>query len=321
MESARTQEATSARKSAHAQEATHVQEAARARKSVRAQEIASLVSMLDDLDDSIMPLITEKLRALKPDSSTLLAISSTYQGNTILHNRLSRLISELQKDELERDFDAWQNERDPELLKGLWLVNRALFPHLAYDILEHLCMDMAKDVWVELTDNKTAVEKVHLYNHVFYHRIGFRIDLSLSELEYALLDVALDKRQANPILFGLIYLDVAFRSGLPIRAMAFSGGFLPVCVDENERFLFYINIYNNGEIFGKEQLAAFLSDYGLSIPYEHFTLCNVFTLVGIYAESLYLIAGNMGNIEMEQKMESFLKLFGDQRFLITEEDE
>lgn len=294
----------------------------RIEKRERAQEIATLLSLLDDPDDAILPIVTEKLRLLKPNISTLLAVKRRYGENAILHYRVNRMIADLRKQELTCAFDAWRNERDPELLKGLWLVYRALFPDVAYEVLEHGCMDMAKEVWMELTDNKTVVEKVHLYNHVFYHRIGFRVeDPFLSEFELALLDKALENKQANPVLFGLIYLDVAFRSGLPIRAMAFPGGFLPVCVDENERFLFYINIYNTGEIFGKEHLTTLLSDFGISIPQERFTLCDVFTLVGIYAESLYVIADYIGNKEMEQKMEQVLKLFGNERFLIMEEDD
>lgn len=288
----------------------------------REQEIATLISLLDDPDDSILPVVTDKLKILRPNVAMLLAIKGQYRENAILHYRLNRMIAELQKHEVEKDLDAWSREDYPILLKGLWLVYRTIFPDVKYEPLEEMCMDMAKEVWVELTDNKTAVEKVHLYNHVFYHRIKFGIeDPFLCTFEAACLDKALARKQANPLLFGLIYLDVAFRCGLPIRAMAFPGGFLPVCVDENEQFLFYINIYNTGEIFGREQFCDFLSDFGISIPQERLVLCSDFTLAGIYAESLYFLADSIGNKELEQKMEQVLKLFGNERFLIMEEDE
>ena len=291
-------------------------------KSDRDREVSTLISLLDDPDETILPVVAEKLLTLRPNISMLLAIKSKYGENTVMYYRLTRMISDIQKHELEKEIDNWSCVGDPDLLKGLWLVNRAIYPDIPFEELELFSMDMAKEVWMELTDNKTIVEKVHLFNHVFFHRIGFKIeDPFLSELSPALLEYALQKRLANPVLFGLLYLDVAFRSGLPIRAMAFPGGYLPVCVDEFDQFLFYINIFNRGEIFGREQLDFNLRGFGISIPQERFKICGVFTLTAIYAESLCFIANSTGNKEMEDKMEHILKLFGEERFLIKEEDD
>jgi len=288
----------------------------------REREITALISLLDDPDDTVIPIVRERLKSLKPDISTLQAIKSKSCGNDLFMYRLDRVIAELRMSSITNELEAWHSERDPELLKGLWLVYRTLFPNADYEEMEEVCMNMVKDVWMELTDNKTAVEKVHLYNHIFFHRIGFSVeDPFLSESLPAFLDKALERKQANPVLFGLLYLDVAFRAGLPIRAMLFPGGFFPVCVDENDRILFYINVFNFGEIFGIDQLITFLKDFGISIPRERFVFCNTFALAGIYAESLYFVAGNVGDKEMEQKMEQLLKLFGDERVLLIEEDE
>jgi len=286
------------------------------------REIATLVSLLDDSDDAVIPVVTEKIKNLKPNISTLLALSNVYGNNGVMTHRLGRIISEIRKNDLFNELDSWRCERDPELIKGLWLVYRMLFPDLSYEWIVDACMDMTKEVWMEITDDKTAVEKVHLYNHVFYHRIGFKVgDPFLSEPSMAFLDRALERREANPVLFGLLYLEVAFRAGLPIRAVVFPGGFMPVCVDENEQILFYINIFNTGEIFGVEQLITFLKNFGIPISKEQFFFGDAFTLAGIYAESLFYIGGCEGFPEIEQKMEQILTLFGEERFLLMEEDD
>ena len=290
--------------------------------TIKRDELATLVSLLDDSDDAVIPVVTERIKSLKPNISTLLALSNVCGSNGLIIRRLGRIISEIRRDDVYRELEAWRCERDPELIKGLWLVYRMLFPDVRYEAIMDACMDMAKDVWIELTDNQTAVEKVHLLNHIFYHRINFKVaDPFLSNREMALLERALERREANPVLLGLLYLDVAFRAGLPVRAVVFPGGFMPVCVDENEQILFYINIFNTGEIFGIEQLIRFLKDFGILIPKERFVFGDAFTLAGIYAESLYFIGGSMGDKEMEQKMEQILTLFGDERILLIEEDD
>jgi len=286
------------------------------------REIATLVSLLDDSDDAVLPVVTERIKNLKPNIATLLALSNVYGNNGVMTRRLGRIISEIRTNDVFRELEAWRCERDPELLKGLWLVYRMINPEVTYQEVEEVCMDMAKEVWIEITDNKTAVEKVHLYNHIFYHRIGYKIeDPFMCELPPARLDKALSQKRANPVLFGLLYLDIAFKCGLPIKAVVFPGGFMPVCVDESERILFYINIFNNGEIFQIEQLIHSLKDFGISICKERFVFGKTVTLAGIYAESLYFIVESVGNKEMEQKMEQLLTLFGDEPVLFVEEDD
>jgi|GEM_PF-269665 len=288
----------------------------------RRGEMAALISLLDDPDDSVVPVVRERLKSLKPNIFTLQAIRDRSVDNALLVFRLDRMIAEIGMSDISKELDAWHNERDPELLKGLWLVYRALAPEVEYAEMADRCMDMVKDVWMELSDTKTVVEKIHLYNHIFYHRIGFHVeDPFLTESIPAFLDKALEHKKANPVLLGLLYLDVANRAGLPIRAMIFPGGFMPVCVDENEHVLFYINIFNTGEIFGKEQLISFLQDFGISISGDRFVFGAPFSLAGIYAESLYYIAGNMEDKEMEEKMEQVLTLFGEERILLIEEDD
>ena len=288
----------------------------------REREIAALVSLLDDSDDAILPVVTERLKSLKPNISALLTLRKTYSDNDVMSYRIGKIINEIRSSNLLWEIELWQQERDPELLKGLWLVYRALFPQAQYRTMADICMEMAKEVWVEITDNQTALEKVHLYNHIFLHRFGFKVDDPLLfEFEGAFLENALVKRNANPVLFGLIYLDVAYRVGLPIRAVVFPGGFMPVCVDENETILFYINIFNTGEIFKVEQLISLLREFGIIIHRDHFFIGNAILLSSIYAESLYYISGNKGNSEIEQKMEQIIKLLGDKRFLLIEEDD
>jgi len=287
------------------------------------QALVTLVSLLDDPDVTVIPAVRERLVRMGPPVIGMLkALRNQHRENPSLLHRLDGVIAHIQ---LDRDVKAlleWRNGRDPELWKGLCILFGLIRPNCNSAQISDTLVGMAREVWRELNDAQTAIEQIHLFNHLFFHRFQFTVeDPFLSNPHLAMLDYAVAQRKANPVLFGLLYLALAFHSGITVRAMVFPGGFLPACVDQNERILFYINVFKSGEVFGKEQLRLFLEDYGIFVPDREFLLCDAVTLTGIYAESLYYIAGNAGDKEMEQVMEEVLKIFGDKRILIVEEDE
>ncbi|MCL1973285.1 MAG: hypothetical protein FWG54_00535 [Bacteroidetes bacterium] len=287
------------------------------------QDLAALVSLLDDSDHEVIPVVRDRLVGMGPP---VIGILKSYRQrcshNPQLAQRLERVIADIQVNRASEALMEWCSEEDPELIRGICLLFELISPETPTSSIIQSLNEMANEVWMELRDSQTVVEQVNLFNHIFYHRFGFRAeDPFLSELKTALPDYALTNRRANPILFGLIYLAFAFRSGVAIRAVAFPGGFLPVFVDGLDRILFYINIFESGALLSEEQLRRFLADFGFVIPQKDFVPCGVVTLVGIYAESLYFIAGNRGDKEMEQALEEALACFGDKRYLIMEEDE
>ena len=287
------------------------------------KDVATLVSLLDDLDHDVAPVVRDRLIGMGPPViGVLKSYRQQCRHNPQLLHRLDGVIAGIQANRTVEALIEWRSGKDPDLIQGMCLLFELICPEAHTAPVARALFEMANEVWMELSDAQTSVEQVQLFNHIFYHRLGFRAeDPFLSELKPALPDYAVDNRRANPILFGLIYLAFAFRSGVEIRAVAFPGGFMPVFVDDQDRILFYINIFNFGELLSKEQLHTFLSDLGFVIPQKDFVLCDTVALVGIYAESLCIIAGNMEKKEMEQVLEELLACFGDKRYLIVEEDE
>jgi len=287
------------------------------------KDIATLVSLLDDSDHSLVPVVRERLIGMgSPVIAILKSYRQQYRDNPKLLHRLDGVIADIQLNRATEALVTWHSGREPDLIQGLCLLFELIKPETRSEALSHSLYEMANEIWMELSDAQTAVEQVHLFNHIFYHRLGFKAeDPFLSDPMLAMLDNALNNRRGNPVLFGLIYLAFAFRSGLDIKAVVFPGGFMPVCVDEQDNILFYINIYQSGELLAKEQLRKLLADWGFVIPQKDFALCDAVALVGIYAESLYFIAGNTENKEMEQLLEEVLAIFGDKRYLIIEEEE
>ena len=281
-----------------------------------------LLALLDDPDEAVRPVVREQL--LRMGLPIVGKLRRAQQGaeDAYMADRITRIIDEIVlKDTLDA-LSAWENERDPELLKGLCLISRCIELECDYRRLWEQTFDIAKDVCVELSDAKTAVEKIQIFHHIFSHRAHFEvIDPFIQQIEAAQLQTAFSSRRCNPVVFGLFYMSMALQTGLPIRAIAFPGGFLPAYMDENENVLFYINIYKSGTLLDLAQLQQFFAEFGFSFAPEAFKYVNACALAGIYTESLYFLFGNREEKARERMMERLLTFFGDTRYLLIEEDD
>ena len=285
-------------------------------------ELTHLIALLDDPDDAVALVVWDRLMDMGLPVAGMLRKVLHKSNNRTLTHRLARLISDMEMDHSYEALYAWSRERDPNMLKGLCLILRLVCPDLSFEYIFDAVFDISKEAWIELSDQKTTIEQIHLFNHIFYHRVGFRVDDPfLMDPNMAFLDKAIETKRANPVLFGLLYLAAANQAGIPITAVAFPGGFLPACTHADGRISFYINICQYGEIFGKEQLLGIFHNFGISMSEEQFFTCDTPALAAIYAESLYFIAGNTGDNDMERRMEKVLKLFGDKRILLLELEE
>jgi len=281
-----------------------------------------LLALLDDPDDAVRPVVREQL--LNMGIPIVGKLRRVQQGteNAFLADRITQIIDEIVLKNTLEGLSGWERELDPELLKGLCLISHCIDPDCDYPSLWNQTLSVAQDVCVELNDAKTAVEKVQIFHHIFCHRARFEVvDPFMQQIEAGLMQAALTTRKCNPVVFGLYYMVVALQVGLPVKAVAFPGGFLPAYVDENGQILFYINVYKSGTLLDLSQLQQFFSEFGFSFAPEAFKLVNVCALVGIYAESLYFLFGNREDKGRERKMEQLLKFFGDTRYLLIEEDD
>jgi len=285
-------------------------------------EISHLVALLDDPDDEVASVVRERILSMGLPVAGLLRSLFHSSENKTVTCRIESLITDIESDQAFEALIAWRQEKDPDLLKGLCLINRLIRPMVSIEHIFDVIHNVSRDVWMELSDQKTVMEQIHLLNHVFYKRVGFKAeDPFLEELDKALLDKTTETKRANPIVMGLLYTIIAGQAGIPVTAVAFPGGFLPAYLNLEGQVQFYINVCQHGEIFGHQQLITSLRNFGLSIPDNQFAPCDATTLSSIYAESLSFMADNKGDKEMELKTEKVIELLGSKRFLMVEEED
>lgn len=181
-------------------------------------------------------------------------------------------------------------------------------------------LDASAEYAAEASDQRTAVENIRIFNHIFFHRLRFSVyDVHMKEQKYSVLSRVMKTGEGNPFAIAFIYYMIAQVAGLPLRIVCFPGGFVPVYI-ENGRELFYINVYRNGEIFLKERLVEFITALGLRTELQSFSIRDEKALMTIYLESLLFVFSSEETDERVRTVESILDLLGPERYLSIDED-
>jgi len=293
------------------------------------EEFVSLVSLLDDKDIVVSECVRKRLSSL---GSSVVASLRQMRGEASLG--VAPEIIDGVADSLNADFclqefsDLVAKCRDGlPLFEASCIVSSLFDREFVKSHYESQYLRASSEYVAEASDQRTAVENIRIFNHIFFRRLGFTVfDVEMKEPKYAVVSRVMRSREGNPFAIAFIYYMIAQVAGLPLRVLCFPGGFVPVYV-ENGQELFYINVYRNGEIFHKERLREFMSALGLQIDLSAFTVKDEKALMTLYLESLQFVFGGTSSNAAQasqaqlRALDSALNLLGPDRYLSVDEDQ
>lgn len=88
---------------------------------------------------------------------------------------------------------------------------------------------------------KTALEKLEIFNYLFFNRLKF----SIEENGIVAVPEVIDRRRGCAQTVALLWFVLAAEAGLPVQPLCYKGGFIPAWV-ENGRELMHINLLDHG---------------------------------------------------------------------------
>ena len=211
------------------------------------------------------------------------------------------------------------------LLEAGYLLCALTDPTLRREEYLEAVLPVAMSVMEEVSDAKTALENVTLLNHVFYKKNSFAatqpFDMSL---ETSLLMKVIKGGKGSPFALSLLYFIVAQVAGLPIYPLCFTGGFVPVYVD-NDKILFNINVFHQGEIFIENNIGKMVKNQaaalGVNVEIGEASVKRDHSILVMYLEYLQMLYSNEGNSAVQMDIDDAIEALGGNRFLTIESDE
>lgn len=282
---------------------------------MRREEIQALIQLLDDPSEEINRTVKKNL--LDQGTNILPDLEAAWEGSvdTDHQERLINLIQEIQVKGTNEMLRSWISSDRADLLKGVFIISRYQYPELKIKDLEQPLEKIIRDVWLELNNNLTALEKVRILNHILFEVNGFRKNTrNFYNPLNSFLNQVLETRKGTPISLAVIYSIVAQRLGLPVYGVNLPKNFILAYQDElqSDEVLFYINPYNRGTVLGRREIDFFLKQQGIEPQPSYYQPCTNLEIVVRILHNLINAYHKTGNPEKAIQFEGVLKMMAGQ---------
>lgn len=248
-------------------------------------QISALISLLDDPDEQVYNQIKDKLLSLGTDAIPMLESAWENSFDSILQQRIEGIIHRIQFDNMRRSLREWSLPEQQDLLTGALLVARYQYPDLDEAHIRRHIEQIKQDIWLELNNNLTALEKVRVINHILFDVHGFSANTTNYHApQNSYINNVLESKKGNPVSLSIIYAVIAQDLRIPIYGVNLPEHFILSYVDNSpgfsldsdntDRVLFYINPFSRGAPVNKKEIEAFLRQQRLEPKAEFFTPCS-----------------------------------------------
>jgi len=281
------------------------------------QKIKSLISLVDDQDDDVFDLVQGQIINLGKDVLPLLKKAYDETESDLMSSRLNKLISQLNLIKAREEILYWRNNNSRNLYEGLSIIARYQYPNLDIEKITKTIKIIRQELWLEINDNMTAMEKVRIFNHLFFDIHMFHGDSKdfFAPENFFINDVILRKK-GSPLILSAVYSIIAQSVNIPIYGVNMPNHFIVAYTDrlysqplsdiEINNILFFINPFNHGEIYSLKEMRQFLSSMKVSPHNSYLLPCSNITIIKRNIKNLINAYKNLGKKEKVEEFETLL---------------
>lgn len=253
---------------------------------MREEEIDSLIRLLDDPDHIIFDHVEAKLLSLGESAIEPLETAWEQSFDPLQQQRIEDIVHKIQFSQILSSLELWAVSGSFDLLEGLIIIHKYQYPDGDEQKIINQIEDIKREVWLQMHYSMTPVEKIRLFNNVFYNIEGFSGNIrNYNDPQNSYIGQVLDTRKGNPVLLSCIYSIVAQKLDMPVYGVNLPKHFILAYTDnyqtnyEENEVLFYINAFNKGQVLGKHDVLSFLQQLKLPGKKEFYLPCSNISII------------------------------------------
>jgi len=290
--------------------------------SISKEKIQALIQLLDDPNQEVNQTVTRNL--LDQGTGILPDLESAWEDSmdSNYQEKLINLIQEIQVKSTNDLLMNWISAGASDLLQGAYLIARYQYPDLQLQDIEQPLEKIIRDVWLELNNNLTALEKIRILNHILFEVNGFKKNTkNFYSPQNSFINQVLETRKGNPISLAVVYSIIAQRLGLPVFGVNLPKNFILAYKDEmisgdnsdevTEEVLFYINPYNKGAVLGRREIDHFLKKQDIESQSSHYLPCSNHDIIIRILHNLINAYHKSGYREKAEQFDAILRMVTD----------
>jgi regulator of sirC expression with transglutaminase-like and TPR domain len=257
------------------------------KKEMSLKEVIALITLLDDPDEMIYVQVKDRFVILGPPAIPHLETAWENSFDAIMQKRIESIIHTIQFETLEKALKLWAKEEQDDLLKGILILARYQYPDLDENKIRKQLAQIKQDVWLELNDDLTALEKVQIVNHILFEVHQFSGNITNYHApQNSFINNVLESKKGNPLMLSVVYALVCKELAIPVYGINLPQHFVLAYVNEHanlidvnnktlsNNILFYINPFSKGLIFNQKDIDQFLKQLNLDPDSKYYLPCS-----------------------------------------------
>ena len=277
---------------------------------MKESELKALVVLLDDEDTEVVSHVENQIRSQGTGIIPFLEQEWEEHFNPTLQRRLEDLIHMLQFELLQERLAAWQSGEEKELLEILWLIGTYQYPDLDHQELSQQIEQLYIETWRELKDGLSPFDQVKIINSVLFDRFKFRANTkNFHSPANSMINSVLESKRGNPISLSSIYLLIAQKLGLPIYGVNLPNLF--ILTYKSDQMQFYINTFNRGLIFSKDDIINYIEHLQLPLKDSYFEPCTHYDIAVRFLRNLVVSFEKLGEYQKSDEVKTLLHALGE----------
>lgn len=284
------------------------------------KEIRSLISLIDD--DEVFSTVFDKIVSMGDLAINFIDEELEVSLDVIKTNRLQEAYDAIVLNSCISEIKHWKESESSNLFKGLTIISRLRYPHLDLSFVNREINRIKDSLWLELNDNLTALEKIRIYNNIFFDMYNFAGDTEdfFNPSNSFLIDV-LKRKKGNPLTITALYSIIAQSVGVPVYGVNMPRHFIAVYTEDlllhpyktvnRNNVLFYINPFGKGEIYSIKEVYNFLNRLGVKITDDIMLPCDHVTMIKRSINNLIIIYKNRKDEKYQFRYQQLLDAISD----------
>ena len=293
------------------------------------KEFQSMLYLLDDSDERVVEHVENQITLMGMDALPFLEKYWSDEANVVVQERMVLLIKKINQILLLQSLRIWEATETQDLLEGVLIIDQIANPNLDRQLIENQIDKIKLDAWLELNYDLTSFEKVKILNQILFDAHGFCGDTeSYHSSKNSFISSVLERKKGNPISLSVLYIIIAQRLNIPIFGVNLPQHFILGYVNEfdwmpllqfndasslldgsGSEIMFYINPFNKGLIFNRDNIIKFLQQLKIEPSDDYFKACsNKDILVRILRnlETSYATENNTSKLELVSQLVAIL---------------
>lgn len=274
------------------------------------KELKALVSLLDDDDKQVSAHVQEKILSLGTEAIPFLEKEWESSMSPDVQSRIEEIIHTLQYELVRERLKSWYTSSDHDLLTGMWIIATYQYPDIELEKLKQELEQIYYETWLEFRPELYPLDQIKVINSVIFNKLKFGANTkNFHSPGNSMINVVLETRRGNPITLCVIYLLVAQKLKLPVHGVNLPNLFILTYKDDNHQF--YINAFNRGLIFSKQDIENYIHELHLVPQPSFFDACNSIEIIRRALRNLIMSFEKMGEHAKAEEVKLLLVEISD----------